>query len=69
MRQKVLRDGQVIKVPFNKVVVGDIVYAESGDLIAADGRIIKSNNLKIDESSLTGESIAVDKDSNIIKEE
>ncbi len=66
---KVLRDGQVIKVPFNKVVVGDIVYAESGDLIAADGRIIKSNNLKIDESSLTGESIAVDKDSNIIKEE
>lgn len=66
---KVLRDGQVIKVPFNKVVVGDIVYAESGDLIAADGRIIKSNNLKIDESSLTGESIAVDKDNNIIKEE
>ncbi|MCO8194151.1 MULTISPECIES: calcium-translocating P-type ATPase, PMCA-type [Anaerofustis] len=66
---KIIRDGQVIKVPFNKVVVGDIVYAESGDLIAADGRIIKSNNLKIDESSLTGESIPIDKDNKIIKEE
>lgn len=66
---KIIRDGQVIKVPFNKVVLGDIVYAESGDLIAADGRIIKSNNLKIDESSLTGESIPIDKDNKIIKEE
>lgn len=66
---KIIRDGQVIKVPFNKVVVGDIVYAESGDLIAADGRIIKSNNLKIDESSLTGESIPIDKDNKIIKKE
>ncbi len=65
---KIIRDGQVIKVPFNKVVVGDIVYAESGDLIAADGRIIKSSNLKIDESSLTGESIPIDKDNKIIKE-
>lgn len=64
---KVYRDGQVIKVPFPEVVVGDVVFAESGDLIAADGRILESVNLKVDESSLTGESIPVDKNSDIIE--
>jgi len=64
---KVHRDGQIIKVPFPEVVIGDIVFAESGDLIAADGRIIECTNLKVDESSLTGESISVDKDSSVIE--
>ncbi|RGD75594.1 calcium-translocating P-type ATPase, PMCA-type [Anaerofustis stercorihominis] len=65
---KVYRDGRIIKVPFPEIVVGDIVFAESGDLIAADGRIIECSNLQVDESSLTGESVSVDKDSALIED-
>lgn len=58
---KVLRQGQIIVVSKNLVVVGDIVLLESGDKIVADGRLIESNGLYVDESALTGESLATAK--------
>ena len=59
---KVLRDGHVIHIPSNKIVPGDVVLLEAGDIIPADLRLIESYNLKVEEASLTGESVPVDKD-------
>ena len=58
---KVLRDGQRVEVPGPQVVPGDIVELEAGDLIVADGRLLNCWSLKVNESSLTGESEAVEK--------
>lgn len=58
---KVIRDGQTIEVASKDVVPGDIIVLEAGDLIVADGRIIESYSLQINESSLTGESESVNK--------
>ena len=58
---KVLRQGVIVSLPVSHIVVGDIVILESGDKIVADGRLIESNNLSIDESALTGESNSVNK--------
>ena len=58
---KVKRDGEIVKVHSSEVVVGDIVVLEAGDIIPADLRLVDSANLKCDESSLTGESVAVEK--------
>ena len=58
----VLRDGKRGKVKAEELVPGDIVILETGDIIPADIRLLDSRNLKIDESSLTGESVAVEKD-------
>ena len=63
---KVLRQGEIIVVNKKYLTVGDVVLVETGDKIVADGRIIECNSLLIDESSLTGESLAVKKDANII---
>lgn len=63
---KVIRDGEVVVVNREFVCVGDVVIIESGDKIIADGRLIYSRDLKVDESTLTGESIAVKKDANAI---
>ncbi|MCI5838947.1 MAG: cation-translocating P-type ATPase [Peptoniphilaceae bacterium] len=62
---KVYRDGKITKVKSSDVVIGDIVSLETGDIIPADLRIISSSNLKIDESSLTGESVAVEKNASV----
>lgn len=62
----VIRNGKPVKIETNNVVVGDIVYLSAGDFVPADLRLIESNNLKCDESSLTGESHAVFKDANFI---
>ena len=60
----IIRDGKRIKVKAEELVPGDIVVLETGDIIPADMRLLDSRNLKIDESSLTGESVAVEKDAN-----
>ena len=58
---KVVRNGQVVEIPSREVIVGDILVLEAGDYISADGRVIENNSLQINESSLTGESLAIDK--------
>ncbi|XP_066473576.1 plasma membrane calcium-transporting ATPase 2 isoform X12 [Tiliqua scincoides] len=57
----VVRGGQVIQIPVAEIVVGDIAQVKYGDLLPADGVFIQGNDLKIDESSLTGESDQVRK--------
>ena len=64
---KVLRDGKVIHVPSEELVVGDIILLEAGDAVPADGRILESASLKIEEAALTGESVPVDKIVDAIK--
>ncbi|MEG0564443.1 calcium-translocating P-type ATPase, PMCA-type [Anaerorhabdus sp.] len=66
---KVIRDGERLTIPSRELVVGDIVILEAGDLIPSDGRILESYNLQIDESALTGESVPVNKKSDVISEE
>ncbi len=61
LRAKVLRGGEVHTVPMDEVVVGDFVILEMGDEIPADGRLIKANELYIDQSLMTGESEPVRK--------
>ena len=58
---KVIRDGNKIEIPSKEVVPGDILVLEAGDLITADGRVIESYSLAVNESSLTGESLSVEK--------
>lgn len=58
---KVRRNGKVISLKTEELVVGDIVLIESGDYIPADMRIMINHSLRIEESALTGESVAVDK--------
>ncbi len=66
-QSKVLRDGKIISVPSEELVVGDIVLLEAGDAVPADGRILESASLKIEEAALTGESVPVDKIADAIK--
>ena len=65
---KVVRDGAVTVVPAKELVPGDIVVLDTGDYIPADLRIIEAANLKAQESSLTGESVPVEKSTNAIPE-
>ncbi|MBC6366236.1 cation-translocating P-type ATPase [Algoriphagus sp. AK58] len=60
-QSKVLRDGQWISVPSKELVPGDVVALEAGNMVPADLRLIDTFSLKIDESSLTGESVPIDK--------
>ncbi|NMB07963.1 MAG: calcium-transporting P-type ATPase, PMR1-type [Tissierellia bacterium] len=62
---KVIREGNTTVVPANSLVPGDIVLLDAGDIVPSDLRLIESSNLKIDESSLTGESLAVEKNAEI----
>lgn len=66
---KVMRNNQIIEIPSEDIVVGDLLYLEAGDYINADGRLLESHNLHINESSLTGESLAVAKSADSIKED
>ena len=66
---KVLRDGSIHFISKTDITVGDIIHLEMGDKVPADGRIIKSLNLRIDESMLTGEAEAVEKFSRAIEKD
>jgi len=66
---KVLRDGGLIEIPSKEIVVGDILVIEAGDFIAADARIIECNSLQVNESALTGESVSVEKGTEVIEED
>ena len=66
---KVLRDGVAVQLPARELVVGDVILLEAGDMIPADGRLIENASLKVDESALTGESLAVEKSMDTILEE
>ncbi|PAE27212.1 ATPase [Paenibacillus sp. 7884-2] len=66
---KVIRNGQSQTIPARELVQGDIVTLEAGDYVPADGRIIASGSLKVNEGMLTGESEAVEKSTDTITEE
>ena len=63
---KVLRDGEVVQIKSEDLVVGDVVLLEAGDAVPADGRLLESASLKIEEAALTGESVPVNKFIDII---
>lgn len=65
---KVIRDGQKLEIDSKKVVPGDIVILEAGDMVVADGRILHNYSLQVNESSLTGESTNIDKTDGAIAE-
>ena len=62
---KVIRQGEVYNIDSSELVIGDVVEFEAGNVVSADIRLIDSNNLSCDESSLTGESEQVDKNADI----
>lgn len=66
---KVLRDGSAVIIPARELVVGDVILLEAGDMVPADGRLIENASLKINESALTGESLAVEKSTAAISED
>lgn len=66
---KVIRDGQQLEIPASELVVGDIIKLEAGDVVPSDGRLVEAYSLKINESALTGESEAVEKDPSVIDSE
>ena len=66
---KVIRNGVKIEIASKDVVPGDILVLEAGDLVVADGRILENFSLKVNESSLTGESESVDKFPDVINKD
>ncbi|HID63036.1 MAG TPA: ATPase, partial [Anaerolineae bacterium] len=62
----IIRDGHLITMPARELVPGDVVILEAGNYVPADVRLIESVNLKIDEASLTGESVPVQKKANAV---
>ena len=65
---KVVRDGKLNEINSEEIVPGDIAFTEAGDMIPADGMIIRSTQLLIDESALTGESVPVEKKADVLPE-
>ncbi len=66
-KARVLRDDKEEEISADEIVPGDIIILKRGDIIPADARILKSSNLKVDESTITGESVAVSKIDSPIK--
>ena len=60
-RARVVRSGTTIEIPAAEVVPGDLLVLDAGDRVAADGRLLESHSLAVDEAPLTGESLPVDK--------
>ncbi|MBA7599882.1 Calcium-transporting ATPase 1 [subsurface metagenome] len=65
-RARVRRDGNVKQIPAREIVPGDILLLETGDKVPADARLIEVSNLKVNEATLTGESMAVEKHTKVI---
>jgi len=63
---QVIRDGHQVTVPGREIVAGDIVLLEAGNYVPADLRLVESINLKIEEASLTGESVPVEKNAGVV---
>ncbi|KAF7587672.1 plasma membrane H+-ATPase [Aspergillus hancockii] len=64
LKAVVMRNGHLVEIDASDVVPGDILQIEEGTIIPADGRILSSSALQVDQSGITGESLAVDKDNN-----
>ena len=69
LEARVIRDGKEMKIPSRELVPGDIILLETGDKVPADARLIDVAKLQVDESSLTGESIPVEKETTVLKED
>ena len=65
----VIRDGKEKKIPVKELTVGDVVVVKKGDYIPADIRLIESNNLSVDERVITGETVPVKKEADIVLDE
>lgn len=65
-KSKVIRNGEIIEIPSEEIVLGDFIQIEEGTFIPADGMILQSNDFSVNESILTGESLAVFKDKDAI---
>ncbi|WP_405512850.1 HAD-IC family P-type ATPase [Spirosoma sp. KNUC1025] len=66
---RVLRDGRVREIASEDVTIGDVLVVEAGDLVAADANLFQVSQLQIDESALTGESLPVDKTTELAAED
>lgn len=66
---KVLRDGEVVKILSEELVIGDVVVLEAGDVAPADMRLFESVSLKVEEASLTGESVPSEKNTAVIDQD
>lgn len=66
---KVLRDGHIQVIKSEELTVGDVIVLEAGDAVPADGRILESASLKVEEAALTGESVPVEKQSIALKQQ
>ncbi|MBX3032125.1 MAG: HAD-IC family P-type ATPase [Chloroflexi bacterium] len=69
VKARVTRDGQLVELPIEQLVPGDIVSVEAGDRVPADGRVLRAATLEIDESPLTGESLPVPKQVEAVAED
>jgi Ca2+-transporting ATPase len=67
VKAKVLRDGQLQEIPAERLVPGDVVSIEAGDIVPADGRLLKAATLEVAESALTGESLPVSKGTEAVR--
>jgi len=63
---RVIRQGEVRSIPAEELVLGDIIALEMGDLVPADARVLSDHLLQVDEASLTGESVPVKKDADVV---
>ena len=66
---KVIRNGKEEVISSKDLVVGDLILLEAGDLVSADIRLVQGNSLQIEEASLTGESVPVEKDAHVVVED
>jgi Ca2+-transporting ATPase len=69
IHSKVIRDGKTQQIPSEKLTPGDVVVLEAGDVVPGDGRIVELNQLQCDESSLTGESLPTEKNTEKLAKE